>query len=288
MQLTESHPRAPEINSIFELPKSTTPRQDTTTLVETQNLPSIAPVPHNQKSHLAANAAPSRNTEPLVGLKIGTWRRLGPPAHAMDTSEKIGQVFGPKHGRTYICLDRALATIAWKSLFQNTVVQHVPTTASDHSMLVVILSSIRCRRPKFHAPFHFEAMWLRDPHCAEVIQDAWMEGLYKTEGTQITNCLDSCRDRLTSWNKLEFGHVGRQIARLEQELQALDHQPQQNLERIQEVRKALDCWLDIENTMWHQRAKQMWITDGDQNTSFFHQKASNRKQKNYIEGLTDE
>ena len=40
--------------------------------------------------------------------------------------------------------------------------------------------------------------------------------------------------------------------------------------------------------MWHQRAKQMWITDGDRNTSFFHQKASNRKQKNFIEGLTNE
>ncbi|KAK7840472.1 hypothetical protein CFP56_016657 [Quercus suber] len=40
--------------------------------------------------------------------------------------------------------------------------------------------------------------------------------------------------------------------------------------------------------MWHQRAKQMWIIDGDRSTSFFHQKASNRKQRNFIEGLTDE
>ena len=58
-------------------------------------------------------------------------------------------------------------------------------------------------------------MWLRDLRCAEVIQEAWMERLYKTEGTPIINCLDSCRARLTSWNKLEFGHVGRLKARLE-------------------------------------------------------------------------
>nr|XP_023918258.1 uncharacterized protein LOC112029810 [Quercus suber] len=161
-------------------------------------------------------------------------------------------------GRTYILLDRALATIAWKSLFQNTVVQHMPTFVSDHSVLIVNLPSIRHRQPKLQPPFRFEAMWLKDPHCVEVVQKALMEGLYKLE----------------AW--------------LEQELQALDHQPQQNFERIQEVLKALDCWLDIENTMWHQWAKQMWITDGDRNTSFFHQKASNRKQKNFIEGLTDE
>ena len=32
----------------------------------------------------------------------------------------------------------------------------------------------------------------------------------------------------------------------------------------------------------------MWITDGDRNTSFFHQKASNRRQRNTIHGLTDD
>ena len=58
-------------------------------------------------------------------------------------------------------------------------------------------------------------MWLRDPHCAEVVQEAWMEGLYKPEGTPITNYHDSCKAPLTSWNKMEFRHVGCQIARLE-------------------------------------------------------------------------
>ena len=112
--------------------------------------------------------------------------------------------------------------------------------------------------------------------------------LYKTIGTSITNYLDSCKARLETWNKTEFGHVGRQITRLEKELQALEQNPQQHVEQIHEVRKALNCWLDAENTMWHQRAKHMWITDGDRNTSFFHQKASNRRQRNIIHGLTDD
>nr|POF03085.1 hypothetical protein CFP56_43213 [Quercus suber] len=89
-------------------------------------------------------------------------------------------------GRTYILLDRALATIAWKSLFQNTVVQHMPTFVSDHSVLIVNLPSIRHRQPKLQPPFRFEAMWLKDPHCVEVVQKALMEGLYKLEGTPIT------------------------------------------------------------------------------------------------------
>ena len=64
------------------------------------------------------------------------------------------------------------------------------------------------------------------------------------------------------------------------------HRP--NHKHIEEVRKALNCWLDAENTMWHQRSRHLWITDGDRNTSFFHQKASNRKDRNLIRGITDQ
>ena len=131
-------------------------------------------------------------------------------------------------------------------------------------------------------------MWLRDPRCAEVVHEAWSKGLYKIVDVPITNCLDNCKARLAHWNDTKFGHVGRQITRLEKELQVLEHNSQSNFEQIQSVCKSLNSWLDVENTMWHQRAKHMWIIDGDRNTSFFHQKASNHKQRNTIHGLTDD
>ena len=92
-------------------------------------------------------------------------------------------------------------------------------STSDHSMIAVSMPSskpnYKCPRP----PFRFEAMWLRDPCCAEIVEDAWMEGLYQPNDAQISNCLDSCWTRLFAWNKTEFGHFGRQITRLEKELQ---------------------------------------------------------------------
>ena len=67
------------------------------------------------------------------------------------------------------------------------------------------------QRPRSQPLFHFEAMWLQDPRCEEVVQEAWSEGLYKTEGVFIINCRASCRDHLSAWNKNEYGHVGKQI-----------------------------------------------------------------------------
>ncbi|KAF3944234.1 hypothetical protein CMV_029274 [Castanea mollissima] len=39
--------------------------------------------------------------------------------------------------------------------------------------------------------------------------------------------------------------------------------------------------------MWHQRSHNLWIIDGDRNTSFFHQKVFNRKDRNSIRGICD-
>ena len=119
-------------------------------------------------------------------------------------------------------------------------------------MLSIHLPSSK-RRRRFTKPlFYFEAMWLRSPGCADVIQEAWLEGLYKPNGAQITNCLDSCRAKLSTWNKTNFGHVRRQVDRLTKKLQALERQPINNEDEIHEVYKALNCWLNVENTMWHQ------------------------------------
>ena len=40
--------------------------------------------------------------------------------------------------------------------------------------------------------------------------------------------------------------------------------------------------------MWRQRSRISWMHSGDRNTRFFHEKASARYKKNFIEGLLDE
>lgn len=157
----------------------------------------------------------------------------------------------PTEGRICIRLDRALATVAWKSKFPRASVQHLSMSTLDHSMIAVSLPSSRTHYKRPRPPFRFEEMWLRDPCCAEVVEDAWMEGLCQPNGVQISNFLDSCRTRLVAWNKTEFGLVRRQITRLEYELQTFEQHHRSNHKHIKEARKALNYWLNYEKTMWH-------------------------------------
>ena len=79
------------------------------------------------------------------------------------------------------------------------------------------------------------------------------------------------------WNKIEFGYIQRKIASLQKQLQRLELQGRgiENRELIGEDRRALNNWLDKELVVWNQ------------DTSFFHAKASNRHQRISIEGMCD-
>ncbi|XP_040367431.1 uncharacterized protein LOC121050669 [Rosa chinensis] len=59
----------------------------------------------------------------------------------------------------------------------------------------------------------------------------------------------------------------------------------------EEVRGELEsrpnALLQQEQTFWKQRTKVFCLSDGDMNTKFFHQRASNRRKKNLIKGLYD-
>ena len=180
----------------------------------------------------------------------------------------------------WIRLDRALATSEWYANFANAKLHHLSTTASDHCILALRWNQGEKRWNRGVKPFRFEAMWLRDPRCAEVVSDAWEFGLGVPTGHPLQNCISSCNAQLTQWNKKEFGHVGNQIKSLRNRLQALENASEHNIEAIQSARKSLNSWLDIEEVMWKQRSWNNYLKEGDRNTSFFHTKASNRKQQN--------
>ena len=81
--------------------------------------------------------------------------------------------------------------------------------------------------------------------------------------------------------------MGRRISSLKSQLQRLESQPDLHGEEIRRVQRELNSWLDLEEVMWKQRSRNLYLEAGDRNTRFFHVKASTRHQKNLMEGLED-
>ena len=111
----------------------------------------------------------------------------------------------PTKGRICIRLDRVLATAAWKSKFPRASVQHLSMSTLDHSMIAVHLPPFKTRLKWPRPPFCFEAMWLRDPRCVEIVDEAWMEGLYNPNGAQLATALKVVRLGYLYGTKLSLG-----------------------------------------------------------------------------------
>ena len=182
-----------------------------------------------------------------------------------------------------------MATPSWFDIFPDAKVFHLTSSVSDHSPLTLRMA-LNMRKRKAKRMFRFEAMWLKDQGCEEVVQKAWEDGMIGSTGSTLESCLEKCRSSLEAWNKIVFGHVGRKVAELQKRLEWLELQPSsmEINKDMKRTRSDLNIWLEKEDDIWRQRSRINWLQSGDRNTSFFHAKASARQKKNFIEGILDE
>ncbi|XP_023907827.1 uncharacterized protein LOC112019538 [Quercus suber] len=89
--------------------------------------------------------------------------------------------------RDYGCiqarLDRAMATTEWSGIFPWGRLYHRANSASDHS---------------------------------------WETGIHMGRENTLEHCLEHCRTLLSNWNSQVFGHVGKNIERIQGKLQSLE------------------------------------------------------------------
>jgi anthranilate/para-aminobenzoate synthase component I len=129
----------------------------------------------------------------------------------------------------------------------------------------------------------FEHMWLRNEDHFKIVKDSWQR-----HTNNISTKLSHTLAQLHSWGKQTFGSIPKKIQKVKDELQLLNYQNSNDpMRTIRDKEKELDDLLQCEEIWWSQRSRAMWLQHGDKNTSYFHQKASQRKRRNKIEKICD-
>jgi hypothetical protein len=178
-------------------------------------------------------------------------------------------------------LDRGLANAEWCSLFPNTNVFNLPIMFGDHAPILVSTES-QFRKPKLS--FKYENWWAMEEDFQSTAKSAWLSSANRPFHARTTNLAGT----LKRWCKKKKP--------LNQQLDVIqDHINNIQLQPIQVRNHSLEAKLiaQYEENMtkltefYRQRAKKHWATNGDRNTSFFHNAVIKRRRRNRITAIKD-
>lgn len=187
-------------------------------------------------------------------------------------------------------LDRAIANGQFMHLFEFWHVQNIVTSSSDHYAILLSLGSwpFTGETKPFLQNFRYEAMWARAADYTELVEKNWNEGCVGPRNLQaVWSNLNKMAGTLRQWSTRTFGSVRKEIMKLEKRLVRLRSScttPVYTDEERSIERKLCELF-ECEEIMARQRSRVNWLQEGDRNTSFFHARASARRNTNRIRYL---
>uniref|UniRef100_A0A453D5J8 Reverse transcriptase domain-containing protein n=1 Tax=Aegilops tauschii subsp. strangulata TaxID=200361 RepID=A0A453D5J8_AEGTS len=186
-------------------------------------------------------------------------------------------------------LDRATANAYWCEVSPDFSVINGYPRHSDHRPVIIQTSGARPGVRNEGRTFQFEAWWLQEEGCSEVIGEAWEAGLYGGQGG-VSAAMKNVATLVEKEAKEVVGEIEGRLKKARKDLERCMRCPVSEEKIAEEAR--LRCVVnDLEekkNTKEKQRSRVSWLKDGNRNTRYFMAFASARRKMNRVKELKKE
>ncbi|XP_061993936.1 uncharacterized protein LOC133711869 [Rosa rugosa] len=202
----------------------------------------------------------------------------------------VGSRFTWSNRTTKERLDRACRTLTWREMFSFSRTITLPLSKSDHNPLLIEVNPEPPCRMFFPKRFRFEEMWYQHEGCSSVVDRGWMTPSTGAPMLQVGQKIKHTGNLLLEWHAGVFQQRHVEMRLVQDKLATIMSKPFEpsQFEEQKALQFRLNELLTINETYWRQRSRIQWLKEGDRNTPFFHRRASNRRSRNKVTGITNE
>uniref|UniRef100_A0A803Q136 Reverse transcriptase domain-containing protein n=1 Tax=Cannabis sativa TaxID=3483 RepID=A0A803Q136_CANSA len=143
-------------------------------------------------------------------------------------------------------------------------------------------------RKKLKYSFRFLEVWTSEQSCGDLIDKVWQEPCGTHHRFKVIRKMSKTTKALKEWNWNSFGFCDKKLKALYDRLAVI----QASLGAFAEEERLVQIQItDLELKMeriWKQKSQEMWISQGDCNSKFFHASTIVRRRRNHIWAIQKE
>ena len=161
----------------------------------------------------------------------------------------------------WVRLDRALASVDWILKFPSCRLHHLQGLSFDHKPLWLASDDVNTHFYQAQKRFRFEAMWLKDDRCENLVHLVWDRCLEGDAMGKVLAKVAVCQTQLKLWDKATFGNIHIKLARKRKQLLQAEGESMggRGHTQVKFLTEEIQKLMDKEEVMWHQRAKNDWL-----------------------------
>ncbi|PON69501.1 hypothetical protein TorRG33x02_259270 [Trema orientale] len=152
---------------------------------------------------------------------------------------------------------------------------------SDHAPLIL---DTHLEREKVSTPFRFLDAWSRDHSCRQLIEEAWRISVSEFRSSRLVLKMDNTKKALKKWNRECFGFCQDKLRILSNLLVEVQNRrpTQANLDLEAAVQREISEVEERQELIRKQKSRELWLSQGDRNTRFFHASTVFRRKRNHV------
>lgn len=168
--------------------------------------------------------------------------------------------------------------------------EYLNDTGSDQSPLLI---DIQLVKPKNCFHFKFLDFWCNHQEFLNVVRESWSKREVLNPISRVVLRLKGLRKVLEKWRRDKYGDTFQEVLRAEDEVSRLaiefgDGACPLKREELNAARASLKCRIATEVSYQRQKARSLWVADGDKNSKFFHACVKGCREKLLIHSISTE